>query len=538
MTPLVDALYRPSQVNGVAAAGARAARLAAPWRPILVGEALTAETTSKSPLFGSPDLDVATWPTGSRPATQVEVILNLIQNRGSQVVVPNDLPAGFIAASLLHHRGVRCAAWIHSDHLDGEDLIARCGELADAWAAVTPAATRRVLRVAAEQGLQMHQHSDPVWVCTTLPTECAPLPADGPIRLLFAGRLERMVKRADDLVPLVEALQRLGTQFQLTIAGDGPASEQIAARLKSSIDAGLVRLAGVIPLHAMGHLIAEHDATLLLSLSEGMPNVIMESFAQGRGAFVTSGCGGAAQLIDNSLAGFVTPTGDMNSMAEVIHRASLHRPMLAAMGQAARRIAATTFDASVCEGRYSTLIAQAQCVAEDGSPCGRGRRWRRMLRALTGIPGATSADARRLWRTWRDLLGDPTPLETPFGEDHFALPNVPSPAELRLSRALKSLEDQGAHRIAVYGAGRHTMNVAMILAKNARVVAICDDRAGIPGGPPPFIGGLPVVSPNAVRDLSVDAVIVSSDEYERELLRRAGALFHRVHVTGLYGSAA
>lgn len=538
MTLHVDALYRPSPVNGVAAAGARAALLDAPWRPILVGEAITSNDVERSPLHGAPDLDVATWQPGARPAAQIEAVFSVLERRHSRVIVPNDLPVGFIAASLLHHRGVRCAAWIHSDHLDGEDLVARCGELADAWAAVTPAATRRVQRVGREQSLDLATPSDPVWVCTTMPEACTPIAADGPIRLLFAGRLERMVKRADDLVPLVHALQTLHTDFQLTIAGDGPAREQIASQLGSFIDAGIVAMAGIVPLREMGRLVEAHDAAILLSLSEGMPNVIMEAFTRGRGAFVTSGCGGAAHLIDSSFAGTVTPTGDVRTMAEAIHKAAADRPMLARMGEAARRIAMNTFDAATCSSRYQALIDRAVASSGEETPCARAKRWRRMLRALTGIPGATSSDARRLWRLWRDALGEESTLDTPFGEDHFALPHVASPAERRLRVALESLEAEGASRIAVYGAGRHTMNVAMTLAQNGRVVAICDDRAGTPGGPPAYIGGLPVVSPGAVRDLSVDAVIVSSDEYERELLRRATDLFQRVRITGLYGSAA
>lgn len=528
--PSVRAFYRPSAVNGVAAAGARAALLDPPWRPTLLGEEIDDTVMAASPLAGSPGLARVTWDRGERVAAQVKRVVEHIAASGARVVVPNDLPLAFVGAALLEHRGVRCAAWIHSDHLDGEDLVTRCGELAHAWSAVTAGATAHVRRTGAAEGLDLAEPCEPVWVCTDLPARVRDISqSPAPTRLLYAGRIERMVKRTTDLVELVARLREAGARFRLTIAGTGPAEAWMRGALAEEIRAGLIEMPGAVPLARMGELVDAHDAVILVSGSEGMPNIVMEAFVRGRGAFLTDGCGGAAELVAREPgAGRVVATGHMAAMARAVAR--MDRAGLAAMGRAARA-AACVFDITTVSQRYHTLIRTAA-----GAPA-RGARatWARVRRALTGVDGAADADVRELWEWWNGELG----AGASVGSDDLTLPAVASPAERALERALRELAAAGLLRVALYGAGAHTKKVARVIGASPLVRVIIDDRAGEAGGPPRVICGREVVVPGEIGAHAIDAVVVSSDEHERDMIVRAREFAGAALVVGLYsGSGA
>ncbi|MFZ4575499.1 MAG: glycosyltransferase [Phycisphaerales bacterium] len=538
--PRVLAFYRPSRVNGVAAAGARAATLPNRWHPALLGPGIDEETMKASPLALAPGLGAATWVPGTGAGAQVLRTIEFIREFGADVVVPNDLPVAFAAAAMLHHSGVRIAGWIHSDHLDGEDLVLRCGELADAWAGVSGGNTLHVQRTAAEHGLSLAPACEPVWACCELPERVTPIGTDaGPIRLLFAGRLERMVKRATDLVPLVRELCIRGVDFRLTIAGTGPAEAHLRSALGDEIASGLVAMPGVVPLSDIGAMVEAHDAVLLVSESEGMPNVVMEAFVRGRPALLTAGCGGAASLVqlDGEAPGVVVPTGDATRMAEAVQSLAVDRLRLARMGQAARRVGERYFDARVVGGRYQTLVATAAASAgrvDLKSDAGIRTHWMRVRRAMTGVDGVCPADLRALWEWWaRDAdLAQPAGSDLP---EWCEVPEVWSPSECRMRDALEELRRGGARRVAIYGAGAHTLKTARAIRMYPEACVVLDDRAGTSSVPPAMLG-LAVRAPAEISTIDVDAIVISSDEHERDMLLLASQFAGGRGIRTLYGA--
>ncbi len=524
--PRVLAFYRPSRVNGVAAAGARAATLSRPWRPAIIGAGDPAEMKFQSPLAGSPGLDAIAWNQGETAASQVIRVAEAIMASRASVVVPNDLPVAFAAAAFLRHRGVRTAAWIHSDHLDGEDLVARCLELADSWAAVSGSATRHALRTSGEHGLCVAKPCEPVWACTELPHDPPLIARDSPaFKLLYAGRIERMVKRTDDLVHLARELHALGICFELTIAGTGPAEAHVRRELAAEIASGIVRMPGAVPLTDMPALVSAHDMVVLVSESEGMPNIVMEAFARGRPAALTAGCGGAAELVEREgcTAGLVVPTGDMAAMAAVLARLARDRSRLARMGRSAREIAERVFDVRVVGRAYDALIDAA--LNDGATASDESVVWTRIKRALSGVEGVMKADAEELWQWW-GRIGGVTGGSRP---DHwFEIPIIESPAERRVRDVLRSLRAEVGGFVALYGAGAHTRKVASVVHEFPEVVQIIDDAPSAP-----TCIGLPIVPPAALGD-EVRSVVVSSDEHERAMLAKAATFAGNRVVRGLY----
>lgn len=98
----------------------------------------------------------------------------------------------------------------------------------------------------------------------------------------------------------------------------------------------------------------------------------------------------------------------------------------------------------------------------------------------------------------------------------------------------RSLAERGVRRIALYGAGYHTVGLVRQPWRSygIEVVAILDDRAAVAE-----LGGVRVVKPEGFAE-SVDAVVVSSDSSEEAIWRRAREVFagRGIEVVRLYGA--
>lgn len=130
------------------------------------------------------------------------------------------------------------------------------------------------------------------------------LPAEGRV-LLWVGRFVP-VKGLDVLIEAFAQLKNTIPAVTLCLVGDGPEMERI--RLLTA-DAGLassIRIAGPVAQDNLVHWYRAADATVLPSLSEGVPNVLLESIACGT-PFVASDVGGVSEIADARLDRLVPP---------------------------------------------------------------------------------------------------------------------------------------------------------------------------------------------------------------------------------------
>jgi glycosyltransferase involved in cell wall biosynthesis len=96
------------------------------------------------------------------------------------------------------------------------------------------------------------------------------------------------------------------------------------------------------------------DFTVLPSLYEGLPNVMLESLAAGRPVLITEGAN-AAGVIQDGVTGWIARTGDADHLAEVLLRA-LHADVESMRG--ACRAAAAEFSMAKMVERYTALYEQ------------------------------------------------------------------------------------------------------------------------------------------------------------------------------------
>lgn len=533
--PVVVSLHRPDLVSGVSSAGEALARSAPPhiaWRPMIIGP--VSASHEHSPLALAPGCVRVSWADGASPVAQVLAVRDALREADAGVVVSNDLPHGLVAAGLDEHRGRRAVAWIHGDDHDWDELLLRAWPLVHAWRPVSERIGRRTRAL----GVTLPEPAPALSAGVRLPAQPAPWDAEdlarGPLRLLFCGRLEKRWKRVLDLARLADELHARGVEFVLSIAGDGPAARELAERAWDHVRGGRVRLLGALPRILMPKLLRHNHMLVLVSASEGAPMAVMEAMAQGRAPAVSTSCGAAVDWLRDAQDGLVFATGDMPALAQRLAEVSAERAWIQRMGAAAHATARRCFGVESIAPRADALVRQAAAAdprVGTSDPASLARGWSAMLETMELIGPLDAAEIDRLARTWcQDMrIVDPGLARVS--------PQRPSREARLLLAALVGLRARGAWRVALYGCGQHTRRLAPWLARAPEVVAIIDDRAGEPGGPPSVLAGVPVVLPRGAHALTLDAVVISSDEHEREMFPKAQTWAGEVPVVPLYETA-
>ncbi|PKL61144.1 MAG: hypothetical protein CVV31_13065 [Methanomicrobiales archaeon HGW-Methanomicrobiales-2] len=127
--------------------------------------------------------------------------------------------------------------------------------------------------------------------------------------ILFVGRLT-LVKRVDMLIELSRLLSRERVKFRLVIVGDGEYGEyyrQMAQGVEN------VTFVGSVPSAEMPRYYALADLVILPSLSEGLPNVLLEASASAKPIIATD-VGGISDIVLHGRSGYLIGAGDLHSL--------------------------------------------------------------------------------------------------------------------------------------------------------------------------------------------------------------------------------
>jgi glycosyltransferase involved in cell wall biosynthesis len=181
--------------------------------------------------------------------------------------------------------------------------------------------------------------------------EWKPMPPGQSEYALFLGRLSQ----DKGLLTLLSAVQR--ADVPLLIVGEGPMQSAMEATIARD---GLahVRLEGYLTGSALTQTMARANFTVVPSeWYENSPNVILESFANGR-PVVASAIGGIPELIDDGVDGLLVPPGDSHALANAL-RWLWERPQVAQeMGRAGRAKIEALYDAQPHYQRIHTLYQE------------------------------------------------------------------------------------------------------------------------------------------------------------------------------------
>ena len=184
--------------------------------------------------------------------------------------------------------------------------------------------------------------------------EPPPLVEDGPLRLLYLGRMERR-KGVQNLLRAVAALDP-GLDWRLTLLG----GDTETAPLKQSVRAQLELMAAGddriefspgVERHEVGAVIRRHDAVVTPSLWECWPNVVREALEQNRPVLATP-VGGMLEMVRPGVSGWLAEDTSVDALTHALE-ALLREP------GAARRLTLAGGPAAV----FAELTEPARLVA-------------------------------------------------------------------------------------------------------------------------------------------------------------------------------
>jgi glycosyltransferase involved in cell wall biosynthesis len=152
---------------------------------------------------------------------------------------------------------------------------------------------------------------------------------DGPLRIGYVGRIEQLQKRALDLLPFVEELERRGIPFTLDVAGDGTVIDELRARLPRARFHGWVSTAELYD-----RIYPELDVLVHFAEYEGVTIAPREAMMHGV-VPVISRFIGAEDFVDGVNA-LTFPVGDIAAATNAVERLHRDRALLDRLSAAAR----------------------------------------------------------------------------------------------------------------------------------------------------------------------------------------------------------
>ncbi len=201
---------------------------------------------------------------------------------------------------------------------------------------------------------------DEQWIVNADEAQAAWHAKQGPVRLLFAGRLIDD-KGVPTLLEALEIASKAGCDADVTLIGEGELRERcesFASRLHGAMQ---VRLREPLPYgRPFLELIRGHDAVLLPSLSDEQPRLPFDAFSQAV-PVIGFDTGGLREVLTQNMTGRMARDREPQALADLILWAANSREALQAMGMAARESAHTMTHAGMHARRhalYSRVLSQ------------------------------------------------------------------------------------------------------------------------------------------------------------------------------------
>ncbi|MEW5746930.1 MAG: glycosyltransferase [Nitrospirota bacterium] len=146
--------------------------------------------------------------------------------------------------------------------------------------------------------------------------------------VVSAGRLSPE-KNFEGLLDAVQLAMKRDPRIHCIVFGEGAERENLEAkRSRYKLD-GRFLLPGFRK--DMMSFMADADIFVLPSLTEGLPNVVLEACALGKPVVATA-VGGTPEIVRHGITGFLVKPGETRRMADYICRIARHRELGAAMG--------------------------------------------------------------------------------------------------------------------------------------------------------------------------------------------------------------
>jgi len=267
---------------------------------------------------------------------------------GRGVVVASDLLD--LATLSVHDVGRAVVLILHGDHEYYYDLAAKHDRVVHAYVAIS----RRIHEQL--RARLPHRAEDIHYIPFGIPVPArSRASTSGPLRLIFAGRLEDRQKGVLDLPAIDERLWALGPDVRWTIVGDGPDGERLRAKWPES---STVHYCGALTNAQTVDMLASHDVFVLPTRHEGLPVAVLEAMGAGVVPVVSNIASGVPDVVTDGFTGVLPTPGDVNGFADAIARLARDRALLERMSAAARQTVRTKFEVRERTAAFQSLYAR------------------------------------------------------------------------------------------------------------------------------------------------------------------------------------
>jgi glycosyltransferase involved in cell wall biosynthesis len=181
-----------------------------------------------------------------------------------------------------------------------------------------------------------------------------------PFQLLSIGRMVPK-KGFPVLLAACRTLAAQGLDFHLTLAGDGPQSQELQELVRDYGLSGRVSFPGFVPHRRVPALLHRADLFILPCIvdpqgdRDGIPNVILEAMAH-EVPVVSTDVSGVIEAVVPGKTGWIAPPGDPQALAEAIREALENPAEARRRGQAGKWWVAREFDSVKNYGRLKTWL--------------------------------------------------------------------------------------------------------------------------------------------------------------------------------------
>jgi glycosyltransferase involved in cell wall biosynthesis len=328
------------------------------YRAEIIQTAPDAEIPDRIPTFDGvpagrlPTGKHATWPE------RWNAMIAFLEERSPCIYVPNyDFRYSCIAPRL--SGDVRVVGVCHSDDSQHYEHLAQLAPYWDAVVGVSRTISESLASLMPGTGERQWTIPYGVTVKPEIRRE-----RDGPIHVVYAGRIARYQKRCQDLPLIAGALRARGIPAELTVVGAGQDDDGTLAATEG------IHFTGGVPNGEVMRILGESDVFILPSSFEGFPLSVLEAMARGCVPIVTDIRSGIPELIADGENGFVVPVGSADAFAGRVAILAADRERLRRMQEAARATVCARHDIEHVTTKFLEMFAS---VASDESarPAGR-----------------------------------------------------------------------------------------------------------------------------------------------------------------------
>jgi len=168
------------------------------------------------------------------------------------------------------------------------------------------------------------------------------------------------------LEPITQRLRNLGSNFHLTIVGDGPERSWLAEMIKRNDMSSYIELRPAIPYSEVAGLFKQFDVFLLPSAFEGLPLSLLESMARGIVPVITRLPSGNDEVVHAS-NGILVEAENTNGYAEAIDRLAQNRDLLEQLSEGARRTITEHYSSRTMAQQWLLLDGKSENAKFDAS---------------------------------------------------------------------------------------------------------------------------------------------------------------------------